>query len=280
MGKKIWYSEPLATQWEIYHKNHKENETDEQFFKRAITPSHLQDWQKNQLGTFLWSLWYSDATKKMLHLYFIDSGLRKFLEEIPLIDLDGIKQYINDNGFFSKQGILELSYFPYCIHVPYENKYKGFAFGLMNDADGHLVLNWAVEKGGAWCSEKNYKELQKVDTDEARYITKIFRYAINTIAYMEAHPECIKDGVPDTILENRSENSFVVEISEKVIESVENSKNGKKVKSHWRKGHYRRLNSDYFTHKKGQIIFVHETMVNGIAKTVYTSDEINLENYK
>ncbi|WP_293888597.1 MULTISPECIES: hypothetical protein [unclassified Sphingobacterium] len=44
---------------------------------------------------------------------------------------------------------------------------------------------------------------------------------------------------------------------------------------HFRKGHFRLLQSDYFTNKKGEIIFVSETMVKGKAKTVSLSEDID-----
>ena len=51
------------------------------------------------------------------------------------------------------------------------------------------------------------------------------------------------------------------------------------VTPHFRRGYFKRLTSDFYTKKKGQIVFVKETMVNGKAKTVYTADnleEINI----
>ena len=109
---------------------------------------------------------------------------------------------------------------------------------------------------------------------ENKETTKIFRLAINTIAYMEAFPECVKEGVPKFIKESGSENSFILEIAEKIIEPVIKSEKGKMMSPHFRRGYYKRLSSDYYTNKKGQIIFVSETMVKGKAKTVYTTEKI------
>lgn len=276
MSKKIWYSKPLARQWEIYLENYKHNKDSiNRFFQKMLQSSNNTfQYKKNQLNTFIWSLWYSDATKKLLHLYFVDKSLKEFLENLPLSDLDGITKYINENGLISNQGILELKYFPYGIHIPYENKYKAFAFGLMNNQLNQIVLNWAVENGGAWCSVKNYKELIEENTEDAKEITKIFRLAINTIAYMRAFPECVKEGVPEHVNDEESENSFKLEISEKVLETIQNTESGKMVSPHFRKGYFKRLSSDYFKNKKGQIIFVSETMVNGKAKTVYSTEKM------
>jgi len=276
MGKKPWYSKPLSMQWDLYLENYRHRkETVEQFFNRKILTNPVQSWKKQQLKTFIWSLWYSDASKKMLHLYFVDKDLRDFLENVPLADIEGIRKYIYENGLITEQENLELAYFPFGIHIPYENKYKGYAFGLMNNEEKQMVLTWSIGKEAAWCSEKNYKELLKEDSKNAKEITKIFRLAINTIAYMEAFPECIKEGVPEFLKDADAENSFVLEIAEKVLEPVIKSDNGRMMSPHFRRGHYKRLSSDYYTNKKGQIIFVPETMVNGKAKTVYTTERMN-----
>ena len=38
------------------------------------------------------------------------------------------------------------------------------------------------------------------------------------------------------------------------------------VDPHFRRGYFKRLESDFYKNKKGQIIFVHETVVNAQAK--------------
>jgi len=106
----------------------------------------------------------------------------------------------------------------------------------------------------------------------------MFRLAINTIAYMICFPDCVADGVPKNLFErseDRSARDFTRQLSEK-IRDIDNSKLSKIP--HFRKGHFSLLQSDYFINKKGQIIFVPETMVKGKAKTVSMSpqtDEFN-----
>ena len=91
---------------------------------------------------------------------------------------------------------------------------------------------------------------------------------------MEAFPECVKEGVPEFVKEPTEDNSITLEIAEKVLEPIQQSESGKIVSPHFRKGYYKRLSSDFYKNKKGQIIFVSETMVNGKAKTVYTTERI------
>ncbi len=102
----------------------------------------------------------------------------------------------------------------------------------------------------------------------------MFRLVINTIAYMSCFPECVDDGVPKNLLERGeglSARNFSLQLSDKIKES-EGSKLSKRP--HFRKGHFRLLRSEKFVNKKGQVVFVSETMVRGRAKTVWTSPEM------
>lgn len=274
--KKIIYSKPLARQWDIYNKERLKNETVELFFQRKYQKQMFHPYwspQKRQSNFFAWNLWYLDATKQMLHLYFMDKNLKGFLENIKLADIDGIIKYINDNGLISFGGFSQTKVFAFGVHIPDEDKYEAFTFGLTNNELNQLILTWTTGTENSWCSIKNYKELLMEKSKNADEITKIFRFAINTIAYMEAFPECVKEGVPRYVKVPRKDNNFIIEISEKVLKS---QKDDGKIKSpHFRKGYYKRLSSDFYKNKKGQIIFVSETMVNGTAKTVYTKENIN-----
>ena len=154
-------------------------------------------------------------------------------------------------------------------------------FGLKMGMSLDEISAQCEEEPSLWCSEKNYTELLQQNTKDAKEITKIFRLAINTIAYMEAFPECIKEGVPNHIKEFDDENSFTLEIAEKVLESINRTNDGRIISPHFRRGYYKRLSSNFYKNKKGQIVFVSETMVNGIAKTVEKSkDDNKLENFK
>lgn len=267
MAKKIWYSKPLAKEWELYQESFRNRkESLEDFLNRAKRLNSFS-WQDSQLRSFIWDLWYLDAAKKLLHLYFIDKSLKDFLEITPITDLDGIIKYINENGIINQQGILELKYFPFGIHIPYENKYKAFAFGLMNNQLNQIVLSWAVENGGGWLSAENYNKLEDKNTNEA----KNFRFALNTIAYMEAFPECVKEGPPDLVKQPHNENSFTLGIAEKIVEPINEFKSGRTISPHFRQGYFKRLSSDFYKNKKGQMIFVSPTMINGKAKTIEKS---------
>ena len=281
MSKKIRFSQPCATQWDYYNKMYARHKfsIDEFYLRisqRALHP--FADWQTNQMGQFIWQLWFADAKKEMLHLFFMDASLRDLLETLPLDDLDGIKEYIAENGNSSEQDFLKLDNFYFGIHIPYENKYRGYAFHLMNNQDNQMILTWSngeYSKNSGWLSDENYKVRLKENSENAKAMTRMFRLAINTIAYMKVFPECIKDGAPENLKEMNFQNSFTLQVAEKVNPIISNLKNGKMLTPHDRRGYFKRLRSDKFTHKQGQLIFVSETMVNGKAKTVFNTEKIN-----
>ncbi len=87
---------------------------------------------------------------------------------------------------------------------------------------------------------------------------------------MDTFPNCVIDGAPQNL---KVEYSKKIEIAEKVIDII-NSDSTKTVTPHARRAYFKRLTSDFYTHKKGQTILVKETMVNGKSKTIYTSSEL------
>ena len=87
---------------------------------------------------------------------------------------------------------------------------------------------------------------------------------------MDTFPNCVIVGAPQNLKE---EYSRKIEIAEKVVDIIK-SDTTRTVSPHSRRAYFKRLTSDFYTHKKGQTILVKETMVNGKAKTVYTANDI------
>ena len=168
------------------------------------------------------------------------------------------------------------AFFSFGIHIPNENKESGYAFSFMVNPNKEVVLVWVIGKDQGWCPLKKYEKFLKDESKNSNEIIKIIQFAVNTVAYMNAFPGCIIDGVPEIVKKQQyyNENSLYLEISDKVVDSFKNTENGKMVSPHFRRGHFKRLTAERYTKMKGKIIFVHETMVNGKAKTVYTSDDI------
>lgn len=284
MGKKIWYSKPLSEMWNQYKQFYKVYKSSvEDFFqmknKQILTTSNQLPEDMQSHASIL-DLWYLDANKKFTHIYFKNKELRNFLAEMKLSNLEETIEFLYESGESFKytpsyDGIHPLGkseniqVFSFGIHIPYEKEDKGYAFQLLFNERKELDLIWAVGKNEGWCSAENYKNNLKSSDEHSDFFTYIFRLAINTIAYMKAFPECVTEGVPKTEFEKCG---YILEVSEKVLENT-NIDSNKMISPHFRKGYWKLLKSDFYTHKKGQLVFVSETMVNGIAKTVEKSSD-------
>ena len=284
MGKKIWYSKPLSEMWNQYKQFYKVYKSSvEDFFqmknKQILTTSNQLPEDMQSHASIL-DLWYLDANKKFTHIYFKNKELRNFLAEMKLSNLEETIEFLYESGESFKytpsyDGIHPLGkseniqVFSFGIHIPYEKEDKGYAFQLLFNERKELDLIWAVGKNEGWCSAENYKNNLKSSDEHSDFFTYIFRLAINTIAYMKAFPECVTEGVPKTEFE---ECGYILEVSEKVLENT-NIDSNKMISPHFIKGYWKLLKSDFYTHKKGQLVFVSETMVNGIAKTVEKSSD-------
>ena len=284
MGKKIWYSKPLSEMWNQYKQFYKVYKSSvEDFFqmknKQILTTSNQLPEDMQSHASIL-DLWYLDANKKFTHIYFKNKELRNFLAEMKLSNLEETIEFLYESGESFKytpsyDGIHPLGkseniqVFSFGIHIPYEKEDKGYAFQLLFNERKELDLIWAVGKNEGWCSAENYKNNLKSSDEHSDFFTYIFRLAINTIAYMKAFPECVTEGVPKTEFE---ECGYILEVSEKVLENT-NIDSNKMISPHFRKGYWKLLKSDFYTHKKGQLVFVSETIVNGIAKTVEKSSD-------
>ncbi len=286
MSKKIWYSKTLTYFWDKYHHNYANLKLDPESlyikikkdiyaqYPLKIMPSENK---REILGT---ELWYLDYKKELTHLFFIDKQLKSFLENIKLSDLQGIKQFLNIKGD-EKQVVITKSnkkeniiFYNFAIHIPYEK--DGFAYSLGLDQDTKLTLLFCKGERLSVIPEDYYQELIKSSDKTDLLNAKAYRLAINTIAYMNCFPDCILDGAPPNMHdEYYSKELKTISISEKISETSINKANEKMVTPHFRKGYFKLLKSDFYTHKKGQVVFVTETMVNGKAKTVYTSDNLS-----
>lgn len=290
MARKVYYSKPLKYFWQHLYGTQKKltpSFTDDEIFyllkKNLLSvPIGIDETQESRgLVISGLELWNKDSRGELLHIFFLDKHLRDFLQNTSLSDLDGVKKFLYENGqnndvfhYYSNKKSESITY-RFALHLPYEP--EGYAFSLSIEEDGAVELYFSQGENGGRMSDKFYTELNKKNDQISLNILKIFRLAINTIAYMNCFPDCVTDGVPKNIFEKSVDietqtRSVTFELSEK-IRDINHSSISKIP--HFRKGHFRVLKSDYFANKKGEIIFVAETMVKGKAKTVSTSPEID-----
>ncbi len=287
MAKKIWYSTPLKYYWEEVYGTQKKftpefsdidifNILRQNLISRPYRAGETREYRDLIISGI--ELWKEDMMGEFLHIFFLEKHLRDFLEETPLSDLDGIREYLYQNGqnktleYFITKKQEKCVVYNYGLHIPYEK--EGYAFSLTLMEDNSIELYWCQGNKNGRVSDKFYKDLIDRKDKRSRTLSKMYRLAINTITYMNCFPECVTEGVPKNTKDkgkSRSNQNIIFQTSEKVIESEITARS---KRPHFRKGFFRVLRSDYFTHKKGQIIYVNETMVRGKAKTVSTSEEI------
>ncbi len=290
-GKKIGYSSPLRFYWDELYKNQKKiapllsDELIFFFLRQNILNSPLlpnESVESRDLIITGLELWREDSKGKLLHIFFLEKYLQNFLENMALSDLEGIRKYLYDNGdkreiiYTKTKSKTNCVNYSFGLHIP--NEKNGYAFALSLFENNTIELYFSHGKNNGVLSDKFYTDLNKKQDIQSITLSKMFRLAVNTIAYMKCFPECIKDGVPKISFprgEDRSDNNVIFKISDIIFD--ESQTQISKI-PHFRKGYFRLLKSDYFTHKKGQLIYITETMVKGKAKTVSKAD--NIEKFK
>ena len=135
---------------------------------------------------------------------------------------------------------------------------------------GELYFTACLGTNSGYISVDQYKNLVNDNSENAKIVVEFFQLAVNTIIYMDTFPNCVINGAPQNLKEEYSKK---IEIAEKVINLIK-SDTTRTVSPHSRRAYFKRLTSDFYTHKKGQTILVKETMVNGKAKTVYTANDL------
>jgi hypothetical protein len=287
MAKKIWYSTPLKFIWENLYGVQKKltpefpDENIYAMLKRNMMNIELSDRENldsHKLTMSGLELWREDLQGKFLHIFFLEKYLRDFLENTSLPDLDGIKKYLYENGedkdvfYITTGGQTKCVKYTFGLHIPYET--NGYAFSLELYENNTIELYFSHGDLNGLTSDKFYIDQVRKQDEKSLTSSKMFRLAVNTIAYMKCFPECVAEGVPKITLEKnekRSKRNVIFSLSEKITDSDRTQ--GSRI-PHFRKGFFRRLQSDYYTHKKGEIVFVTETMVKGKAKTISTSERI------
>lgn len=288
-GAKIKYSYPLRSMWERFRdwSIRMHSQDDGAFCKMicqyAMTHPSIEAQQAVKIQM---NFWHLDYQGKLLHVWFEQKELYDFLQnDVALKELSSIKQYLSANGDHLKEQDLhdpskayDFVRYDIALHVP--NLEEGYAFSFCLLFNNTIELFFVDDEGVGRINETDYNIAKYRGDDEALSIERDFRFAVNLLAYMECFPECVRNGVPSTnneTLYHSKGRNIRLSISEKVLEDGQ-----KGVKRpHMRKGYFKCLSSSFYKNKRGQIIFVRETMVKGKSKTVDLSDdEKKVEKFK
>lgn len=212
-------------------------------------------------------LFVRDVRHELLHIYMSDSHLQNFLKQADVKDISGIKKYIAENGnkvFVNQddqmENIVDGTNLAFCLNIPDERQGYVFCYSLYENDELRIFVNHGMEQ--FHLSSLDYENKKSIVYTDAE-INEIAHFALNIIAYISCFPECLTDGAPHGV---KTENNHRLATSEKVVDATESASGI--VNPHFRRGYFKRLESDFYKNKKGQIIFVHETVVNAQAKTL------------
>lgn len=287
MAKKIWYSTPLKLFWDEVYPTQKRltpQYSDEEIYlclvqQNAVAPfaPTETEWDREHFRLGL-DLWWADCKGDFLHIFFMEKRLEEILCDISLQDLSGIKQYFYDNGqrtlvrYKTTNETMHCVTYCFGIHIPYET--EGYAFHVSIFENNVFEVFCMHNQMCIRLTEEMFKDLKNKTDEQSIFFKKYFRLAVNTIAYMKVFPDCVVDGVPRITVdrnEQRTKNNVSLQISEKIQEC---HGSGRTKVPHKRNWYIKYLRSDFYTKKKGQLILVRETMVNGRAKTFYTAADL------
>lgn len=283
------YSIPLRSMWEMFRKwsVSMHSQDADKFYYTVYQFALTKPTQAEKQATILkLNLWNKDYKGEFLHIWFEQKELYDFLRnDVDLKELESIKHYLSANGDHLTEKdtydpSVEFSFVRHdiALHVPYLEEGYAFSFCLMSD--NNIALFFADDEGVGQIHETEYNIAKSRKDEDAKVVERNFRFAVNLLAYMECFPECVHEGVPTTNNETAYQTkgrNIRLGTSEKVLEDEQ--KGAKRP--HMRKGYFKCLSSEFYKNKRGQIIFVRETMVKGKSKTVdMSNDDSKVEDFK
>ena len=271
------FSKCLENEYNLYNTIYKKFKDKETTFKHLIKVNGKSlkiSWQLEFLR--------DDMEGKILHIFLKTQGLKNFLINTQIRDYNNFIQFIIDNGNYidftnvSTGKTLLSACYKICLHIP--NEISGYTYSLSVDENQkirmivlHNELVYTIDKE----IDKPFFCENPKTVEEFEYC-EIWKLIINLIYYMYAFPECVFDGIPKGVrLENGFKNKKLqLDISDKIIAKTITSTDGKEIVPHFRVGHFRYLKSEYFTKKRGEVIFIDSCFVKGKdVKTVIEKDD-------
>lgn len=284
-----YFSQPLRWVWKDMYQQQKKITPDYpdgliyHVVKRQLLYSPIQEPETSQIrSTYLalWDLWYQDCKREVLHIFMMDLHLVDFLASTPIPDMGAIAKFLKENGSTKELVYAQLNQktqcivYAFCLHLP--NTDLAYAYQLSLMEDGQIELYFLKGNQHGFFKDTFYNQLKDSTMEQDLEYCQIFRLALNTIAYMHCFPDCVKAGPPDIKLiqqQNFNKPSVVFTIAPDILEDKFRTKGTRRP--HFRKGHFRFLQSPYFTHKQGQVVFVRSSMVQAPAKTVFPAHRLD-----
>lgn len=284
---KNYYSKCFDVQYRTYNKLYKKLKSRDvvlNYMKNNNSHASKQDLSHQITLGVEFDLFENELAGNTVHIYFQEKFLKDYLKEMEVNDLQGISQYLLENGEAesivlasskTNDSFQAKSYKIYfCLHIP--DELDGYCFSVQCTENEYIFVSCIHNNRVLQVSQKfgeKKESLINPNTENEIQNAEAFKLAINTLAYINAFPECLIDKKPDgVVLQYSFKNKKITISTASQFKEFENEIN---ITPHFRRGHFRRLENDRFVNKKGQIIFVKPTIVKGYNyKTLLTDDSI------
>ena len=249
---------------------------------------------------------FSDLDGLSTHIYLENKELSDFLGSMKTVDIQGFSSFIEQRSEFlinfseSKAYVEDREKYTYiytfCFHKPGED--KGFSLSLFmlkhpfwdhheewwDDCDendnlldeaerglGQLILSYSCDEYSAFVAipRGDFPADEKKRAEDLINNTN-FAAGINSLIYIFMYPETLVDSAPE--LPQHKGAVKLLKVSKHIIDTERDSSvTGSHKTPHFRSGHFRYLNSDFFKNKKGTWVFVKSSVV-GHAKLLKNKD--------
>lgn len=192
--------------------------------------------------------------------YFDSAELKDFLLQTECIkDIDAIKDFVLKYGVSVGDGESSHKYMSLHLRIPGEKDAYTYMIAISDYEYGVVV----AENHERLYATYIMRDLNETPPDDLKLL-------LNLIYYVLAFPDALVDGKPkraEPDAEHAKAGKYTLHTDSRVIEHEEGEKQHRVT--HFRRGHFRHLSSDYYKHKKGQVVFIHAALIKGTAaKTV------------
>lgn len=276
MDKHIWYGNCFKGLYKTYRELLKSNNFDTEktieYLKKQAIKCEKRDPDGNYEREI--AMFELDLNKSYMHIYFETKELKNFLWNLQIKNFNDIKNSVmnSEYEFMTDETGEHGKMLNICIHVPFEKEGYAFSICVKDNEDDNMYIYTLYNDCTYRIDEKTFKKINGKTTNSVEVECCNFAtFVLNTIAYMISFPDYVQDGVPKILLKNRkikTLNNKLLSISPDILEKTSFDNEGRIVIPHFRKGHFRKLTSDYYVNKKGQLVFIKETMVKGAAVTL------------
>lgn len=208
--------------------------------------------------------------KDIVSIYLEERKLKDFLISTECIkDFNAVREYIIKTG-------QQLEYFNTTTKITENWNYLIIHFRIPDESFSltYLICTYISEDLPTLqifhVNEEQLKltcmSLEQTKVEDNEYHLK---FILNFIYYVLTFPDALVEGKPKNIKPdkyNKNTKKFILKTNNKILDI---EKNKQSRVTHFRKGHFRHLTSDWYKEKKGQWIFVNGSIVRGCpAKTL------------